>query len=166
MKPSDVATIINVSPVTVRAWSTEFAQWMSPTGAGGDGRHRDFTDTDIKVLFYIKTQKASGRNPDEIAAALTSMQGAGEFNNLPLPNENYHAEMPVLPAAVVDETRRALMRENAMLQERINQLESKLEAQQADRERLLRELGDIRADLKVAETLLDLYKTSKLKPDE
>jgi len=167
MKPSDIASVISVSPVTVRAWSSEFSRFMSMTGAGGGGRHRDFTDTDLKVLYYIKIQKGAGRHGDEIAAALASMQAAGEFNNLPLPDEkSYHAEMPVLPAAVVDETRRALMRENAVLQERIDQLEAKLDEDRDDREKLLREIGDLTADLRAAQQLIELYEEGRLKPKE
>lgn len=173
MKPSDVARILKIAPTTVRAWSTEYGYILSPNGAGGDGRFRDFSDDDLRVLYFVHLQKRASVPAEEIHEALRQMQTRG-FDSLPFaPDRPNVAEVPMVPAAAassaLDTERRALLREITKLEERTEHLELMLTEEQAarrnDNDKHLRELGDVRADLREAKTLLELYKQGRLKPD-
>lgn len=171
MKPSDVSTRVGISAVTVRSWSNQFARFMSPTGAGGDGRHRDFADSDIRVLNYIKTEKARGQSGEEIVASLEALQANGALDDLPMPDESHHSDVAMLPVAAAEEARKLLLAQIAMLESRASGLERQLSAEQAgrraDNEKLLREMGGLQSDLSEAKTLLKLYrKRGRIDGDE
>ena len=162
MKPSDVSTRVGISAVTVRSWSNQFARFMSPTGAGGDGRHRDFSDADVRVMNYIKSEKARGQSGDEIAASLETLQSNSALDDLPMPDESHHSDVAMLPVAAAEEARKLLLAQIATLENRVNNLERQLSSEQAGRradcEKLLREMGDMQSDLSEAKTLLKLYR--------
>lgn len=171
MKPSDVSSRIGISAVTVRGWSNQFARFMSPTGAGGDGRHRDFSDVDVRVLQYVKTEKARGQSADEISESLALFQANGALEDLPLPHENPHSDVPMLPVAAAEESRKLLLAQIVTLENRSGALERQLSEEQRDRridhERLLREIGSLQSDLAEAKTLLKLYrKRNRIEGDE
>lgn len=162
MKPSDVSTRVGISSVTVRSWSNQFARFMSPTGAGGDGRHRDFSDVDVRVMYYIKTEKARGQTGDEIAQSLASLQANGALEDLPMPDDRHLSDVPMLPVAAAEEARKLLLAQIATLENRVGSLERQIAAEQAgrrtDNERLLREMNTMQSDLTEARTLLRLYR--------
>lgn len=171
MKPSDVSTRVGISAVTVRSWSNQFAPFMSPTGAGGDGRHRDFSDVDVRVMFYIKTEKARGQTGEEIAQSLTLLQENGGLEDLPMPDERHLSDVPMLPVAAAEEARKLLLAQIATLENRVGSLERQLSVEQAgrraDTERLLREMTGMQSDLTEARTLLRLYrKRGQIEGDE
>jgi DNA-binding transcriptional MerR regulator len=169
MKPSEVARILEIAPTTVRAWSTEFSDMLSAGGAGGDGRFRDFTDDDLRILYFIQQEKRSSVPAAEIHESLRQMQ-ARDFVGLPyVPERPSVARVPMIPAAAaesaLDAERRALLREVAFLNEHIDKLEQQLVAERADKEKLLRELGDMHGQLSEARTELKLFRSGRLKPD-
>jgi DNA-binding transcriptional MerR regulator len=171
MKPSDVSSRVGISAVTVRTWSNQFARFMSPTGAGGDGRHRDFSEVDIRVMQYIKTEKARGQSGEEITQSLHLLQDNGGLDDLPLPDENHHSDVPMLPVAAAEEARKLLLAQIATLENRAGALERQLMAEQAgrrnDTERMLREMGTLQSDLAEAKTLLKLYrKRNRIEGDD
>lgn len=106
MKPSEVAKQLGVKPVTIRSWSDVFGDYLSPTGAGGDGAHRDFSDDDLRVLYFIKREKDVGRQAEQIKTTLTAMQENDQLRDLSLPTAKIEAEVSVVPSIMVDETRR------------------------------------------------------------
>jgi DNA-binding transcriptional MerR regulator len=71
---SDVQALFGVSSETVRAWSEEFSEYLSPTATPGTGKHRVFSDEDLRVFAYISSARASGMDTDEIHAGLRSGQ--------------------------------------------------------------------------------------------
>ncbi len=75
----------------------------------------------------------------------------------------------MIPAAAaesaLDAERRALLREVAFLNEHIDKLEHQLVDERTDKEKLLRELGDMHGQLSEARTELKLYRSGRLKPD-
>lgn len=164
MKPHEVAKQLGVKPVTVRSWSDVFGEYLSPTGAGGDGAHRDFSEDDLRVLYFIKREKDNGRQAEQIKSTLVAMLPGDELRNLPLPTTKIEAEVSVVPAIMVDETRKALMRENAALQEQIAKLERQLTDERSDKESLLRQLADMNGQLQRALLMAELYEQGRLKP--
>lgn len=171
MKPSDVSTRVGISAVTVRSWSNQFARFMSPTGAGGDGRHRDFSEVDVRVMHYIKSEKARGQTAEEITQSLLVLQANGGLDDLPLPDESYHSDVAMLPVAAAEEARKLLLAQIATLENRAGGLERQLAIEQdgrrADNERLLREIMSLQSDLAEARTLLKLYrKRNRIEGDD
>jgi DNA-binding transcriptional MerR regulator len=166
MGPSEVAGMIGVSPVTIRAWSDQFARFLSPTGAGGDGRHRAFTETDVRVLYFVRQAKASGQKSNDIFATLTRLETTDDLISLPMPDESPRADMPVMAIATADERTKALLREIVMKDERIAELVAERHAERDDRERLLREIADLQREIGSLSTELRLYQEGRLKPKE
>ncbi|MEO8397950.1 MAG: MerR family transcriptional regulator, partial [Chloroflexota bacterium] len=173
----EIAKLLDMKPGTIRLWSDKdhFRDYLSPTGAGGDGAHRDFTDDDLRVLYFVKQQKDVGRHTDDIKSSLASMQTRDVLYGLPLPGVRMEAEVAVVPAALVDETRRALLHEVGTLQNTVRELkdeiaskDAKFELERADRraehERLLREISTLESRLSRTETMLELYESGRLKP--
>jgi DNA-binding transcriptional MerR regulator len=174
MKPSEVAAILQQAPTTIRTWSQEFKDYLSPTAAGGDGRHRDYDDNDIRVLTAIRELKRGGHSSEEIHATLAQMQ-RDDWRDLPeYPDVPAKVVAPVqmIPAAAagaaLDSERKGLMREIASLQARVDSLENQLTdeqaARRADNERLLRELAEAREQMAELRTLVKLYESGRLKP--
>ena len=170
MKPSEVARILRIAPTTVRAWSAEYADVLSPGGAGGDGRFRDFNDQDLRILYFIQQEKRSSVPGDEIHEALRQMQ-ARDFEGLPyVPERPNVAEVPMVPAAAADSAlgaeRRALLREIAFLEERVGRLEEKLGEERSTSDERLREIVDLNGKLQRALALVELYEQGRIKPKE
>lgn len=171
MKTHEIAAHLGIATSTIRTWSNgEFKQYLSPTGQGGEGQYRNFTETDSRILAYVNVMKQQSRPRDEIHMALKRMQGEDWIDLPPMPP----APPGVSPLRMVPEStaetalvtqRSALLREIAIKDERIEQLESEvadlrkqLEANDADHETLL-----IRAI--EAETELKLWRSGRIKPE-
>lgn len=71
---TQVATLFNVARETVRQWSIEFAQDLSPTANPGNGRQRIYTDSDIEIFALIDELKEHGKLYAEIHLALANGQ--------------------------------------------------------------------------------------------
>ena len=80
--------LYKVTAETIRAWSEEFADFLSVTANPGKGRHRVFTDDDMQVFAYICERKKQGALFDQIHAELAN-GSRGELP--PLPPEEVQA---------------------------------------------------------------------------
>lgn len=69
-----IAGLFGVSSETVRSWSNTFARHLSISATPSDGRHRTFTEDDLKVFALIKQMKERGLVFDEIQIALENGQ--------------------------------------------------------------------------------------------
>jgi DNA-binding transcriptional MerR regulator len=181
MKPHEVADRLEIAIPTVRLWATEYRHFLSPQAAGGGGRHRDFNEQDLRILYFIQQQKQTSIPAAEIHLTLERLQ-ADNWEDLPhIPERPNMAAVPVVPEAAaqaaLDAERRTLFREIATLQERLEKVEAQLEeeragreallqTERAEREKLLRELSDLNAKLAEAQTELRLYRSGRLKPEE
>jgi DNA-binding transcriptional MerR regulator len=169
MKPNEAATILGIAASTVRAWTIQFRQYFSPSAQGGDGRNRDLTETDVKILYFIDTLKHQSVPPDEIQLRLQAAQ-AKEWNDIPFPSAPPGtANVPVIPRetaeTAITSERRALLHEIGILQNRIDKLEQQVSDEQATKEKLLREMADLHRQLGEAQAELNLYRKGRLKPE-
>ncbi|GAB3144623.1 MerR family transcriptional regulator [Amycolatopsis sp. NPDC004378] len=64
--PGKVAELLGVSPVTLRSWSARYG--IGPSG-GGAGRHRRYSDADVRRLQNMQRLVARGMPVREAAAA-------------------------------------------------------------------------------------------------
>lgn len=83
-------TAFGVSHQTVKNWSRDFADFMSPTARPEKDHQRRFTDDDVRVFDLVKRLKQQGRVNEEIRAAL----GAGQRGELPDSLSNELAPVP------------------------------------------------------------------------
>ena len=133
MKTKELADWIGVSAPSIRLWATEdeFARYLSPTGAGGEGKTRAFSDEDARILAYIGHLKRQGLSREELYLALDRMQ-QDDWEDLP--------QMPPAPASMrslrmipemaadtaLSSQKSALMREISILQDQVETLQETL----------------------------------------
>lgn len=67
--PSQVAKALNLSVGTVRNWSREYAEYLTPAARGEHG-HRRFSPDDVGLLRRVADLRGSGMNRDEILQRL------------------------------------------------------------------------------------------------
>ena len=168
IKPHELARWLGVSPTTIRMWaSLEFGRYLSPSGAGGEGRWRVFSEHDARILAYVQMLKQQGLRVEEIHAALARMQADG-WQGLP--------DMPPAPVGVEPERlipekaaekiilsqQSAAGNHIAVLQSQIAELKSELVA---ERERRDSEVKELTRKLAEAETELRLWREGWRKPE-
>jgi DNA-binding transcriptional MerR regulator len=71
LTPSQVAKRANVSGQTIRNYSSEYAELLSPTASVKNGT-RLYTDEDVQILCAIAELRKAGIPPGEIVARLQS----------------------------------------------------------------------------------------------
>ena len=74
-----VARLLSFSRETIRTYCEEFERHLSTLASPGEGKHKSFTDHDLKIMRTIADMKRSGRTYAEIHAALD----AGAVADLP-----------------------------------------------------------------------------------
>lgn len=169
MKPHEVARKINIGVSTVRAWSSQFSYYLSPSAQGGDGRYRVFVDHDVRVLAFINNMKQRGASVEDITHALDRLK-AEDWRDLPMLSgalpvvDDLPAESTAITAAE-QVARQMVLRENVDLRTRIDELQQRLDDKEANQEKLLRELADLRERIGANEIELKLWREGRLKPD-
>lgn len=78
-------SLFNCSHQTIKNWTKDFSDWLSPTAQPDAGRKRVFTESDVCVFELVHRLKGEGKFNDDIKASL----GAGE-----------RGEMPMMPVAL------------------------------------------------------------------
>lgn len=150
MKPHEAARLIGISVNTVRAWTmNEYRAFFSPSAQGGDGRNRELTDTDLRILLYINKIKHDGLQGDEVIAALKQVQQQG-FDTLPMPVQTeVIAPTQMIPMRAADEAVIAERRIIAMLETQVQEYKERAERSEADREEYMRKWIAAETELKL-----------------
>lgn len=65
-----LVALFKIAPETLRQWTIEFKEYMSPAANPGANKQRFYTVEDVQVLGIISDQKKAGFTYDEIHAAL------------------------------------------------------------------------------------------------
>lgn len=73
-------SLFNCSHQTIKNWTKDFSEWLSPTAQPDAGRKRVFTESDVRVFELVHRLKGEGKFNEDIKAAL----GAGEMGNMPM----------------------------------------------------------------------------------
>lgn len=169
MKPHDIAGYLEIAVPTVRQWASEYKEFLSPGAAGGDGRHRDFSDLDLRVLNFVRQEKRKSVPAPEIHLALRRLQ-EDDWESLPFLSERPNvAQVPMVPEAAahaaLDAERRALLREIVLVRE----LLEKSEAEGKHKDEVIgeqtKEIKELTKQLAEVETELKLYRSGRLKPE-
>lgn len=171
MSPKDTAELTGVGRGTLNNWTLgEFRPYFSPSAQGGEGRNRDFTEHDLRLLVLLKSLTDSHTSREEIHATLQHMQ-ANEWDGLPpMPTGKNSAVVPVVPTAAADAAliseRRVYVAQIELLNDQLQQAQQQAEQERARNEPLLREIGELKAELARAQLMLELYESGRLKPRE
>jgi DNA-binding transcriptional MerR regulator len=167
VKPHEVAQRLRTSGSTIRAWSNEFGRFLSPSASGGTGRYRDFNDQDMQILYYVKSLRNASVPLEEVHLRLEQMQAAG-WTDLPLVSTAPPsvAQLPVVSEDMVLAERRNLLQQLAHSQARISELEQRLSHEQGEKEKLLREIADLKELMGEMRVELKLYREGRIKPPE
>jgi len=113
---SDIKTIFNIAPETVRNWAKEFERYLSVSANPQQGRTRLFTEDDLKVFDLVNSMREDSKSYDEIHATLAS----GERGSYPaLSPED-------VKALVTGETERQLSLEIMMLRRQLQNANDKI----------------------------------------
>ena len=135
MKTGELARWLNISVSSVKTWSREFGEFLSPAAQGGDNSaRRYFDEQDARVLAFVADLRDKNIPWEDIHATLKTLQ-AKEWTGLPpMPT----APPGVTPQPVVTQSeaqsalvqqRQALTREIAILSDRVTDLQDKLEVE-------------------------------------
>lgn len=124
---ADIARLFRVSGQTVRQWSIEFAEHLSPTANPGRNRTRSYTEDDLAVFALIADMKARGRVYHDIHTALS----IGQRGELPSQEtirrrNRFEEELLKLQSATDHEL--------ALARERLEQTQQQLEHAETDRD--------------------------------
>lgn len=109
------ATLLRVSRETVRLWAEEFSRHLSDLASPGEGRHKQFTDNDLRILRTIADLKRSGSTFADIHTAI---------------DDGRIADSPDMSVLSPLGSTTAL----TILERRVNDLTSELEATKAERD--------------------------------
>jgi DNA-binding transcriptional MerR regulator len=74
LNSKQVADIFGFAESTVRNWSAEFAEYLSPTATPGDRKKRDFTPDDLAVFALIAEFKQNKATYEDIHLSLKAGQ--------------------------------------------------------------------------------------------
>lgn len=167
MKPHEVAARLRIGGSTVRAWSNEFGQYLTPSAQGGNGRYRDFIDHDVQVLHYIKSLRNASVPVEEVHLRLQQM-AANDWADLPPLSTAPPSMMPlpVVSEDMVQAERRNLLQHLAQSQQRVVELEKRIAEQQDEKEALLREISELKEQMGEMRIELKLYREGRLKPEK
>lgn len=138
-----VARLFDTTSETIRVWTIEFARYMSPTAVPDQGRHRRFTDDDLKVLALIAAMKAEGLLFEDIHVALASGQRAEppitDTALQQIPQTSYLDQLRI--------ERDELLLQLSDIQTRYARLEGRLEQTTTEKETLRMELAALREEV-------------------
>jgi DNA-binding transcriptional MerR regulator len=74
-QPQEVAARLEVSPSTLRRWSDEFTEFLSPDAHSAEGKqHRRYSDEDLATFITVKGLMADGLTYDQVREQLSEMQ--------------------------------------------------------------------------------------------
>jgi len=77
--PQEVAARLEVSPSTLRRWSDEFSEFLSPEADSSEGKqHRRYSDEDLATFMSIKGLMTDGLTYDQVRQRLVEQQGKGK----------------------------------------------------------------------------------------
>lgn len=159
MKPTDAARLLDISTSAIRSWTLyDFREYFSTDAQGGDGRARNISEVDLKVLHLIASSKRENISTEQIHMDLQAAR-KNNYENLPLPLvAPRSASVPVMPLAAADVQARGLLREITELQRLIDTLQARLDSKDET-------IIDLSSRLAAAERELELWRAGRLKPE-
>ncbi len=151
------ASELGVTQNTLKRWSKEFTQFLSPAPMSGDGAGRRFTDDDLAVLRRVREQLAGGLSTDEVLGQFQT-EGRDETSALALSPRDSGGALASPGFAVLTDTLRAMIEnqqaiqnslqvnrnlQGVLIQDNFNLKEENMKLRER-MQRMEQELGDLR----------------------
>ena len=131
---SEIARQLGVSSATIRSWEDVFTEWVTtPKGIKGQGSKKLYEPEDFVLFHVIRQGRKDGKSFGEIKATIAA-----------------DIEQSVT-VTLVDDGSETAESSGLLLFGRIQALEAELDAIKLERDRLLKEVGDVRDALLDAE---------------
>lgn len=111
-RPKQVADQLQISPATLRLWSTKFSEVLSPSAQSattekGTSAQRRYTEEDVRYFHRAKQLLGEGKTYEEVLAILQE-EGLPEADVITESIEQ-HTEAPTSALAVTDSMQIALI---------------------------------------------------------
>jgi DNA-binding transcriptional MerR regulator len=154
LRPKDVCSQLTVSASTLRAWSTEFKDYLSPAAqvAPAAGRaHRRYTAADVHVLARIGQLLHLGHRCDEVKQLLPPPPGRNDEPTAPPPTKTEDAERDGRLRSLEDALARARREAGALEEQAVRRHERQLRAEQAAHAETRRALLEVQRKLAEAQ---------------
>ena len=147
-----IAALYSVSIETIRIWTLEFAEYLSPTAQPGKNKNRVYTVADLEVLSLVSELKGQGKIFSDVHLALK----AGQRGTAPI------LEPQEIQAIAYGEHEKRLSLEVEHLQHAILRLSEQLKEAQikANEAQAIKE-DNIRLNAELNYTQRDLDKTKE-----
>jgi DNA-binding transcriptional MerR regulator len=143
-KNKDIQELFDISADTVRVWSEEFKEYLSPLANPGSGRHRIFNDDDLSVFALVSSIKDKGLTYAEAHAALQ----AGQRGDVPELIEGRAIELQSnLELQIIKQKNEALQQERDNALQRVQNLQSQVSNLEGQLERADQDAGRVRSAL-------------------
>jgi DNA-binding transcriptional MerR regulator len=95
-QPQEVASRLEVSPSTLRRWSEEFSDFLSPEADSSEGKqHRRYSDEDLATFITVKGLMSEGLTYEQVRERLSEQAPPEE----PVASSSVVAADPALPLA-------------------------------------------------------------------
>jgi DNA-binding transcriptional MerR regulator len=142
MKPQQLATLLNISPATLRRWAgADYGEFLSVKGRGVNGGYRSFDDQDARILAWVAILRAQNVSTEDIYLTLKSAQAS-----------NWRG-LPALPGGMANDEPIAVVPREAV-EERVHALQERYELQLQvivkERDQLRQQLEATQEEIKVA----------------
>lgn len=168
-KSADIQRLFDVSSETVRRWSQEFEEYLSPNASPGKGRARQFTLEDLKVFALVAEIKNDGGTYDDAHLALKSGQKGDVDELLQERSLDIHTSVELdlmqqrfqlLQIAHDEAVERAGQLENELIRlktelKQMDEVKEELKSSQDIINKLNREIGRLEAHLEIAKSEKD-----------
>lgn len=153
MKTGELARWLDCSQSTIKNYTADFAAYLSAGAQGGGGARRTFSETDARIIAHAYLLRQQNATPDEIHAELQNLQPDNWRNLPPMPQSADPNAGPIelMPREAADTAlatqRTALMREIAILSDRADDLQERLDSEISDHNDTRLQLLDTRERL-------------------
>ena len=147
-KSADIQRLFHVSSETVRRWSQEFEEYLSPNASPGRGRARQFTLEDLEVFALVSEVKENGGTYEDAHVSL-KMGQRGSIDDI-IEDRSLSVQANV---------------ELDLMQQRMNQLKvayedaitktNQLESEVIRLETEVKQMEDVKTQLKDAQELIN-----------
>jgi DNA-binding transcriptional MerR regulator len=134
-RPKDVAERLEISPATLRLWSTKFESYLSPgaqrsTTENGGASQRRYDDVDLAYFLRAKQLLAEGLTYEEVSARLADGVPIVERDNMRTDTQESLPVPLISDVVVVSEDVTAYQKMIAALEQTIQAQQSTITTQQ------------------------------------
>ena len=154
MQTGELANWLDLSPSTIKNYCADFSAFLSPQAVGGEGRARHFDEQDARIVAHVAALRRENTPTDEIHAALLQLQADNWRMLPPMPTSADPTAAPIalMPRETADTAlsaqRAAYMREVAILSDRADDLQQRLDTAAETLLDTTAKLGEARGELR------------------